>query len=134
MADNHLSGEIKILIVDDEEDFVFFTKHNLERIDNYQVITTADGNDGIQKAEEYRPDLILLDIMMPGINGFEVLRRLKEDKELKSIPVIMLTGKDDKGSRAKAAELRDDDYIVKPIEIEELRARIKKILLKAKNK
>ena len=131
MADNHLSGEIKILIIDDEEDFAFFTKHNLERIDNYQVITTTEGNDGIKKAKEYRPDLILLDIMMPGINGFEVLRRLKEDKELKSIPVVMLTGKDDEESRAKAAGLRDDDYIVKPIEIEELRARIKKILLEA---
>ena len=134
MVDNHLSGGIKILIIDDEEDFAFFTKHNLERIDNYQVITTTEGNDGIQKAKEYRPDLILLDIMMPGINGFEVLRRLKADKGLKSIPVVMLTGKDDEGSRAKAAGLRDDDYIVKPIEIEELRARIKKILLKAENK
>ena len=126
--------QIKILIIDDEEDFVFFTKHNLERIGNYQVITTTDGIEGVKKAKEYNPDMILLDIMMPGISGLDVLKKIREDDQIKSTPVIMLTGRDDEQARAKAAGLKDDDYIIKPVEIEDLRLRIKRALLKRESK
>ena len=125
---------VKILIIDDEEDFSFFVKKNLERIEHYEVITAAEGKGGVEKAMQYEPDLILLDIMMPGISGFEVLRRLKSDEKTRAIPVIMLTGKDDDESKIKAAGLHNEDYIVKPAGAEELRSRIEKALKGRKTK
>ena len=119
----------KILVIDDEEDFSFFIRKNLQR-SNYEVIVAANGDDGIRIARASLPDLILLDVMMPGLNGFQVLRKLKEDLRTYAIPVVMLTGKDDDESRAKAAQLKDADYIVKPIEIEELHKRIAEVLTK----
>jgi DNA-binding response OmpR family regulator len=112
-----------ILIIDDEEDFSFFTKKNLER-NNYQVLAASEGESGLRAAFDAKPDLILLDIMMPGIDGFEVLKRLKADQATAHIPVIMLTGKDDEVSKERAAALDDADYLVKPIVIEELHEKI----------
>lgn len=117
----------RILVIDDEEDFCFFVKRNLERL-GYKVITATEGREGLKIAQRKRPDLILLDIMMPGIDGFKVLETLKEGKRTISIPVVMLTGKDDDDSKIKAASLYNEDYIVKPVEIEELRSRIEKVL------
>ncbi len=116
-----------ILVIDDEEDFSYFTKRNLER-NNYSVVSVRDGAAGLSSAKELKPDLILLDIMMPGINGFEVLERLKQDSATASIPVIMLTGLDDEQARLKAGTLQDADYLVKPVEVEQLRSRIEKVL------
>jgi DNA-binding response OmpR family regulator len=115
-----------ILVIDDEEDFSFFTKHNLER-NNYEVLSATNGEEGLRLAHDIKPDLILLDIMMPGIDGFEVLRRLKTESVTAAIPVIMLTGKDDEISKDRAASLKNADYLIKPIEIEELHDRIEKI-------
>jgi len=119
----------KILVIDDEDDFSFFTRKNLQRSD-YEVIIASNGEDGIRIAQTARPDLILLDIMMPGMNGFEVLGKLKRDPLTQAIPVIMLTGKDDDESRNRAAQLRDAGYIVKPVEIEELHKRIRQVIAK----
>ncbi len=116
-----------VLVVDDEEDFSFFTKHNLER-NNYEVLSALDGESGLRTAFDVKPDLILLDILMPGIDGFEVLKRLKSDPATVAIPVIMLTGKDDEASKERAAQLNDAGYLVKPIEIEELHNRIEQVL------
>jgi len=118
----------KILIIDDEEDFCYFAKKNLEAISNYEIITENKGKKGIQIARKEKPDLILLDIMMPGIDGFEVLKRLKGNEKTQNIPVIMLTAKDEDESKIKAAGLYCEDYLVKPVENVVLRAKIHKVL------
>lgn len=117
----------KILLIDDEEDFLFFTEKNLSR-EKYQVITANSGKKGIKLARKNKPDLILLDIMMPEMTGFEVLEALKSDKNISKIPVIMLTALDDSRAREKAAKLKNEDFIAKPVSLEELRARIDLIL------
>ena len=118
----------KILIIDDEKDFCFFVKKNLEAISNYEIITTNKGKKGIQIARKEKPDLILLDIMMPGIDGFEVLKRLKANERTQNIPVIMLTAKDEDESKIKASGLYCEDYLVKPVEKVILKAKIHKVL------
>ena len=118
----------KILIIDDEKDFTYFIKENLQLISNYNVITARRGRKGIRAALKENPDLILLDIMMPGIDGFEVLKRLKENDKTYHIPVIMLTAKDDDESKLKSSGLYADDYIVKPVETKILRTKIHNIL------
>ncbi|MDD3295736.1 MAG: response regulator [Candidatus Omnitrophica bacterium] len=117
----------KILAIDDEKDFCFFTKKNLERA-GYEVFTVSDGKSGIKVAKEQRPDLILLDIMMPGIDGFEVLEILKKDSNTCHIPVVMLTGRDDEESKSRAKKLLNEDYLIKPVEIENLREKVESIL------
>lgn len=118
----------KILIIDDEQDLCFFVKATLELLGNFKVIIARDGKRGIWAAILHKPDLILLDIMMPGIDGFEVLRRLKEGTKTVSIPVIMLTARNDEESKLKAAGLYDEDYIVKPFETEVLKSKIESTL------
>ncbi len=118
----------KILIIDDEEDFCFFVKKNLEAISNYEIIVANKGKKGIQIARKEKPDLILLDIMMPGIDGFEVLKRLKANEKAQDISVIMLTAKDEDESKIKASGLYCEDYLVKPVEKLVLRAKIQKVL------
>ena len=118
----------KILIIDDEEDFCYFAKKNLEAISNYKIIVANKGKKGIQIARKEKPDLILLDIMMPGIDGFEVLKRLKANEKTQSISVIMLTAKDEDESKIKASGLYCEDYLVKPVEKLVLRAKIQKVL------
>ena len=83
----------KILIIDDEKDFCYFLKANLQLISNYQVLISTKAKKGIKAARKEKPDLILLDILMPRIDGFEVLKRLKESEKTLHIPVIMLTAK-----------------------------------------
>jgi len=120
--------EKKILIVDDEEDFCYFVKKNLEAISDYEIIIATKGKKGMQIARKEKPDLILLDILMPGIDGFEVLKRLKGNEKTENIPVIMLTAKDEDESKLKALGLYCDDYIVKPVEKMVLKAKIQKVL------
>jgi two-component system KDP operon response regulator KdpE len=122
----------KILIIDDEKNFCYFVKRNLEILGNYKVIIARSGKKGILFTYIYRPDLILLDIMMPGISGFEVLRRIKEGKKTLAIPVIMLTARNDDESKIKATNYYYEDYIVKPIEIGILRSKIDKALKRFK--
>lgn len=118
----------KILIIDDEEDLSFFVKANLELAGAYEVIVAANGKTGIKAAIQHKPDLILLDIMMPKMNGFEVLERLKSEHETLSIPVIMLTAKGDDESKLKASRRYNEDYIVKPVQIDTLKSKIEDVL------
>ena len=120
-------NKINILVIDDEEDFSFFLKKNLERLDCYAVITVANGKDGIKQANKKKPDLIFLDILMPGINGVEVLKTLKANKKTAAIPVIILTGNSDEGIRKEVCALAED-CLTKPAEVEVLRASIRKAL------
>lgn len=125
----------KILIIDDEEDFCFFVKANLEIIGNYKVIVATDSKRGIAAISLCKPDLVLLDILMPGVNGLEVLKRLKEDKEIHSVPVIVISAKGDIKTKKQAKNLHCADYIVKPVEAEILKSKIESVLSKlGKNK
>ena len=123
----------KILIIDNEEGFLEFVKTNLELRGNYRVITAPDGEKGLRLAEKRKPDLVLLDIIMPGIDGFEVLKRLRAGEKTKTIPVIMLTARSDDDAMIKALELHDDGYIIKPLKIEELEDKVEKALYREGN-
>lgn len=118
----------KILIIDDEEDLTFFVKANLELVGDYEVIIATSGKEGVAIASSQNVDLILLDIMMPKMDGFEVLEKIKESKRTLAIPVIMLTAKGDIDSKLKAAGLYDEDYIVKPVQVEILKIKIEEAL------
>ena len=118
----------KILIIDDEEDFCYFLKFNFETIKKYKVFTATNGKDGLKKAVRKQPDLILLDIMMPMMNGFDVLNSLKENIKTAAIPVVMLTAIDQDKSKKKANELYAYDYFCKTIDLEKLVAGIDDIM------
>ena len=118
----------KILIIDDEEDLSFFVKANLELVGNYEVGVVINGKDALKAAMTYKPDLILLDILMPKMDGFQVLKELKGSAKTASIPVIMLTARGDGESRIKAMKLYTEDYMVKPVQIDALDFKIKQVL------
>lgn len=117
----------KILIVDDEEDLVEMLTFRLRAAD-YDVVSARDGREGLEKAKTEKPDLIILDVMMPKMDGYHVCRTLKSDNAYKNIPIIMLTAKVLDGDK-KAGEIAGaDDYITKPFDGGELLAKIKKLL------
>ncbi len=118
----------RVLIIDDEANLTYFFKKNLEFFGGYEVEVASCGKEGLARAHSFHPDIILLDVMMPGIDGFEVLKRLKEDPKTMTVPVIMLTARDDDECRLKAASLYNDDYIGKPFSIAEVKARIDSVL------
>jgi DNA-binding response OmpR family regulator len=118
----------KILIIDDEINFGFFVKKNLELRGDYEVVCETAAEKGVELAKEYRPDLILLDIIMQKMDGLEALKALKENAMTKSIPVIMLTARSDDETRMKALNLGNYGYIVKPFGISELEDKIEKAL------
>ncbi len=118
----------KILMIDDEKDYCLFIKQNLELTGDYSVIVAADGKTGLERARTEAPELILLDIIMPGMNGFEVLREIKRSKDLNKIPVIMLTALDSQEAREKALSIYGEDYLTKPVDTETLARRIEEVL------
>ncbi|MCC0643057.1 MULTISPECIES: winged helix-turn-helix domain-containing protein [unclassified Clostridioides] len=117
----------KVLVIDDEMHIVELLKFNLE-VSNYEVSYSYDGFDGFIKAKEVKPDLILLDWMLPNISGIDVLRKIRSDKDLKNIPVIMLTAKNMENDKVEGLEVGADDYITKPFSIKELLARVSSVL------
>jgi len=118
----------KILIIDDEEDFCFFVKANLELNDKYHVITATEGKGGIRAAWREEPDLILLDIIMPKMDGLEVLTRLKKNRKTQHIPVVVLTAKKDDECMDQAISSYSEQYLVKPVEMAVLESKIEQIL------
>lgn len=117
----------KILVVDDEKDIVDILKYNLERENEFEVITASDGKEALEAAQTL-PDLILLDIMMPELNGFEVCKKLKTDKLTSGIPVIFLTAKENEIDEILGLEIGADDYINKPVSPRKVLARIKSVI------
>lgn len=122
----------KILLVDDDADFVDSTRTVLESR-AYEVVVAENGDDGIKKARELKPDLILLDVIMPVKDGFYAAEELKKDPELAKIPVLMLTSFAAKGSgshiaRGRGMALEAEDYIDKPVSPEDLLARVEEHL------
>lgn len=117
---------MKILIVEDEENLARFTELELIH-EGYETAKAFDGRTGLEMAETGEYDLILLDIMLPGINGIEVLRRIRKNSE---VPVILLTARDSVMDKVSGLDTGADDYITKPFDIEELLARIRAALRK----
>jgi DNA-binding response OmpR family regulator len=117
----------KILVVDDEPTLVATVKYNLER-EGYQVVTAADGESGLSVARAERPDLILLDLMLPGLDGFEVCRILRREM---TAPILMLTAKTQEVDKVVGLELGADDYVTKPFSMRELLARVRALLRRA---
>ncbi len=130
-----MERKAKILLVDDDADFVEATKTVLES-KSYQVIVANQGDDGLRKAKEEKPDLIILDVIMPVKDGFTTAEQLKKDPQLSEIPVLMLTGFAQKSGETSIAvsrglTLEAEDYINKPVSPEELLRRVEKQLKKA---
>ncbi len=117
----------KILIVDDELDTLLPLKRALE-MEDFNVIEAQDGVEALEKVRGEIPDLVLLDLMLPKINGFEVCQRLKQDEATSSIPIIMLTAKGETSDKVEGIEIGADDYVTKPFNLDELKARIKAVL------
>ncbi|MCJ7662907.1 MAG: response regulator transcription factor [Desulfobacterales bacterium] len=121
-----MSGE-KILVVDDEENIRELVRYNLAR-EGYQVTTVGSGEEALKQASSKLPDLIVLDLMLPGMDGFAVCRQLKNDVRTAHIPIVMLTVKGEESDIVVGLELGADDYITKPFSPKVLLARLKAVL------
>lgn len=117
----------RILVVEDEEDILALVHYNLVK-EGYQVECVTSGEEAYRKARQHLPDLILLDLMLPGIDGLEVCRRLKRESETESVPVIMLTARGEESDVVAGLEMGADDYIAKPFSTQVLLARVKAVL------
>ena len=117
----------RILVVDDEEHIVELIKFNLEK-NGYKVITADNGKDALEIAKEQHPDLVLLDLMLPGIDGLEVCKEIRKEASISNMPIIMITAKGEELDKILGLELGADDYITKPFSVRELIARSKAIL------
>lgn len=117
----------KILIVDDEEHILELLDFNLKNA-GYETFIATDGIEAVKIAKEEKPNLILLDLMIPGIDGFDVCKEIKKDKDMKNTSIIMLTAKGEELDKILGLELGADDYITKPFSVRELLARVKAVL------
>jgi DNA-binding response OmpR family regulator len=113
----------RILVVDDEPDLVELVRHHLVR-EHYDVVTAGDGETGLAEARRKVPDLVVLDLMLPGIDGLEVCRRLRQDPRTEHIPIVMLTAKGEESDVVIGLSQGADDYVRKPFGVKELIARI----------
>jgi DNA-binding response OmpR family regulator len=118
----------KVLIIDDEKDFLKITKLNLERTGKYEVMTSSDAKDIISQVHSFSPDIILIDMLMPGIGGLEACQMLNSDSVSIKIPIIVLTALDKNTDKLKAYKLGIIDYIVKPVDVDNFIAKIEKAL------
>ncbi len=116
-----------ILVIDDEKDLIELVRYNLEK-EGFRVLSALDGEAGMSIATEERPDAIIVDLMLPGIDGLDVCRRLRAAERTARIPVIMLTAKSSESDRVVGLELGADDYVTKPFSPRELAARLKAVL------
>jgi two-component system response regulator VicR len=116
-----------ILVVDDEPAILDVLTYNLEKA-HYRVVVARDGGEALNQARRERPDLIILDLMLPGMDGLEVCREIRREGDL---PIIMLTARDEEIDRVVGLELGADDYVVKPFSMRELMARVKTVLRRA---
>jgi two-component system alkaline phosphatase synthesis response regulator PhoP len=116
----------RVLVVEDERDVAELIRYNLGK-DGYDVTLAATGTDALKEARATRPDVVLLDIMVPQLNGWEICRRLKHDPDTSGIPVIMVTGRVEEGDKVLGFEMGADDYITKPFSPRELLARIRAV-------
>jgi two-component system phosphate regulon response regulator PhoB len=118
---------VRILVVDDEPDLLELARFNLDQA-GFQVEVAETGEEGLERLRRSRPDLVILDLMLPGLSGEEVCRRLRADPGLADLPVIMLTAKGEEVDRVVGFELGADDYVTKPFSPRELVLRVKAVL------
>ena len=118
---------LKVLVVDDEENIQELIRLGL-RYEGFHVEFASDGVDGISAAQRINPDLVILDLMLPGMDGLEVCRRLRSNPTTQDIPILMLTAKDEVRDRVVGLETGADDYLTKPFDFQELVARVKAII------
>ena len=116
-----------VLVVEDEESLALLLKYNLEK-EGYRVSLAEDGEEALIQADEGRPDLVLLDWMLPKVPGIEVCRRLRARSDARNVPIVMLTARGDEGERIRGLDVGADDYIVKPFSMSELLARIRAVM------
>ena len=126
------SGD-RILVVDDEPDIIALVAYHLAR-SGYRVSTAATGTEALQAARDEQPALVVLDLMLPELSGFEVLERLRADRALADTPVLMLTARRDEPDRVQGLSLGADDYLVKPFSPQELVLRVRNILRRSRTK
>lgn len=122
----------KILVIDDDLAINELIKINLE-LAGYKVMTAFDGNKGYALAKQENPDLIVLDVMMPDVDGYTVAKRIRENDDTKDIPILMLTALNMLQNKVQGFNIGVDDYLVKPFEMEELQVRIKALLKRSNN-
>ena len=118
---------VSVLVVEDEQDVAELLRYHLTK-EGYEVALVGNGADALKRARELKPELVLLDIMVPQLNGWEVCRRLKKDPDLAQIPVIMVSGRVEEGDKVLGFEVGADDYVTKPFSPRELLARIRAVL------
>ena len=118
----------KIIVADDEPDVLFMTAFSLRTVGGFEVIEARNGLEAVEKAQQVHPDLIILDIKMPRMNGYEACRRLKEIPELRDVPVIFLSAKGQRQEIEEGLNIGAADYILKPFAPEELIAKVRKVL------
>lgn len=119
---------IRVLYVEDNDDNVYMLKMRLELLDEFEVLTAEDGEKGCDMAAAERPDIILMDLEMPGIDGWEATRRLKSNPQTRDIPIIALSAHALAGSREKALVAGCDEYDTKPIEFDRLVTTMRRVL------
>jgi two-component system phosphate regulon response regulator PhoB len=116
-----------VLVVEDEEALALLLKYNLEK-EGYRVSVAQDGEEALMQAEEHRPDLVILDWMLPKVPGIEVCRRLRARTEARNTPIVMLTARGDEGERIRGLDTGADDYVIKPFSMSELLARLRAVM------
>jgi two-component system, cell cycle response regulator DivK len=119
---------IKLLYIEDNDDNVYMLKMRLELLDEFEVLTAEDGEKGCEMAAAERPDIVLMDLEMPGIDGWEATRRLKSNPDTRDIPVIALSAHALAGSREKALAAGCDEFDTKPVEFDRLVATVRRVL------
>jgi two-component system phosphate regulon response regulator PhoB len=119
--------KLKVLIVEDENSLLELLKFNFTK-DGFKVDTAMDGETAIEKILNKAPDLLVLDWMLPKLSGIELCRRIRKNKEIKNLPIIMLTARGEEDDRLRGLETGADDYITKPFSVNELMARVKAVL------
>ena len=121
-----------VMLVDDNPDILYSVQKGLESLGDYKVITAESGRKCLQLLKDIKPDLILLDIMMPGMDGWDTCAKIKGDKKTENIPIVFLTAKTDPISKSMG-RLASADYITKPFEMKDLKKRIDSVIKQAKN-
>lgn len=124
--------EETVLVVEDERDVVDLLRYNLNKA-GFAVLIATDGLKGLEMARQNRPDVIILDLMLPGMNGHAVCKALKGDPDTESLPIIMLTAKGEPGERVQGLEMGADDYVTKPFSTKELVLRVKALMRRTKS-
>ncbi|HEX6983024.1 MAG TPA: response regulator transcription factor [Balneolaceae bacterium] len=127
-----MSDKQTILVVDDEQDLLELIEYNLQK-EGFEVLTAEDGEEGIEVARKHNPSLVLLDIMMPKMDGLEVVEHMRQDEKLGHIPIIFLTARGDEKTEIQGLDKGGDDYITKPISTKKLISRIKAVLRRSQD-